>query len=60
VADALELGFDIFCSRNVAIGKMAEVELHAGLEASIERDFVDTLRGIVSCSLAGRACAGRT
>src|SRR5262245_41843610 len=41
VADALEFGFDIFPSRNVAIGKMPEVELHAGLEAPVERNFVD-------------------
>src|SRR5262245_66669236 len=35
VDDALELGFDIFGSRNVAIGKMAEGELHAGDRKSV-------------------------
>jgi len=47
MADALELGIDIFCSCNIAIGKMPEIELHARLEAPIERDLVDS-----DCSLA--------
>ena len=42
MTNTLEFGFDIFCGRNVAIGKMPEVELHAGLEAPVERDFVDS------------------
>ncbi len=37
MANALEFGFDIFCSRNIAIGEVPEVELHTRLEAPLER-----------------------
>jgi len=41
MADALELGFDVGGADHVAIGEVAEVELHAPLEAPFERHLVD-------------------
>ena len=41
MADALELRVDIGGGRDIAVGKMTEVEFHAGLKAPFERDFVD-------------------
>ena len=36
-----ELGVDVGGGRDIAIGEMAEVELHPGLKAPFERHFVD-------------------
>jgi hypothetical protein len=41
MADALELGLDIFGRCDIAVRQVPEVELHAGLEAPFERHFVD-------------------
>jgi hypothetical protein len=41
VADALELGLDILCGRDIAIGKIPEVELDRRIKAPFQRDFVD-------------------
>ena len=41
MADALELGVDVGGGRDIAVGKMAEVEFHPGLKAPFERHFVD-------------------
>ena len=47
VADALELGLDVGRGDHVAVGEVAEVELHAGLEAPFERHLVDRDRGLL-------------
>ena len=41
MADALELRLDVGGGGDIAVGEMAEVELHAGLEAPVERHLVD-------------------
>src|ERR1700722_19560906 len=41
IADALELFVDIGGGCDIPVGKMPEVELYAGLEAPLERHFVD-------------------
>src|SRR6185503_2887444 len=41
VTDALEFSLDVLCGRDVAVRKMAEVELHAGLETPFKRHLVD-------------------
>ena len=40
VTDALELGLHVARRRDIAIGQVAEVELHAGLEAPFQRHLV--------------------
>ena len=41
MADALQLRFDVLGGGDVAVREVAEVELHAGLEAPFERHLVD-------------------
>jgi hypothetical protein len=41
VADALELGLHLGGGHHVTVGQMAEVELHARLEAPFQRHLVD-------------------
>ena len=41
MADALKLRVDVGGGRDIAVGKMAEVEFHPALEAPFERNLVD-------------------
>ena len=41
MADPLELGLNVGGGRDIAVLEVAEVELHPGLQAPVERDLVD-------------------
>jgi hypothetical protein len=41
VADALKLGLHVGRTRHIAVGELAEVEFHAGLQAPVQRQLVD-------------------
>jgi hypothetical protein len=46
VADARQLGLDIGGGDHVAVGEVAEVQLHPGLEAPVQRHLVDGDRAL--------------
>src|SRR4249920_488208 len=48
VPNALELGFDLAGAGDVAVGKMAEVELDPRLEAPLEWNLVDGDRALAA------------
>ena len=50
MADARELLLDIRGGHDIAVGQVAEIELHAGLETPIERHLVDCDRALALCS----------
>src|SRR5215212_6073816 len=41
VTDALEFVFDILGGRHIAVGQMPEIQLHAWLQAPLQRHFID-------------------
>ena len=41
MADSLELVFDIFCRRHIAIRQVPKIEFNARLQAPFQRHFVD-------------------
>src|SRR5208337_4398710 len=41
VADSFQLGLDVGGGRDIAVGKMAEIEFYPALEAPLERNLVD-------------------
>ena len=48
MADPVELRLDIFRPRHIAVVEMAEIELHARLEAPFQRHFVDPPGGLAA------------
>src|SRR5262245_10051150 len=52
MADALELGLDVVCGRDIAVRKVPEVEFHSGLQAPFKRHLID-------CDRAFSAIHGR-